>query len=73
MLLGALQPPKPAPGGPATVFLWGREQELLASCYGRQVVFDSAVNFWRRGGFEKPLKFRRFPYAYLTNSGEALQ
>src|ERR1700733_1010710 len=28
------RPPKPAPGGPATVFPCGREQELLASCYG---------------------------------------
>jgi hypothetical protein len=32
MPFGAFQPPKPAPGGPATVFPWGREQELLASC-----------------------------------------
>jgi hypothetical protein len=30
--LGAFQPPKPAPGGPTTLFPWGREQELLASC-----------------------------------------
>jgi hypothetical protein len=35
MLLGAFQPLNPALGGPATVFRWGREQELLASCYGR--------------------------------------
>jgi hypothetical protein len=26
--LGAFQPPKPALGGPATVFPWGREQEM---------------------------------------------
>jgi hypothetical protein len=32
MLLGAFQPLKPAPGGPTTVFPWGREQELLALC-----------------------------------------
>jgi hypothetical protein len=29
MPLGAFQPPKPAPGEPATVFPWSREQELL--------------------------------------------
>jgi hypothetical protein len=29
MPFGAFQPPKPAPGRPATVFPWGREQELL--------------------------------------------
>jgi hypothetical protein len=35
------QPPKPALGGPATVFPWGREQELLASCYGRRLHLHS--------------------------------
>jgi len=29
MPFAPFQPPKPAPGGPATVFPWGREQELL--------------------------------------------
>jgi hypothetical protein len=29
MLFEPFQPPKPAPDGPATVFPWGREQELL--------------------------------------------
>jgi hypothetical protein len=30
------QPPKPAHGGPVTVFPRGREQELVASCYVRR-------------------------------------
>jgi len=33
MPLGAFQPPKPAPGGPATVFPWGREQELIRTIH----------------------------------------
>ena len=37
MPFGAFQPPKPAPVGPATVFPWGREQDLLASCHVRQL------------------------------------
>jgi putative endonuclease len=37
MPFGASQPPKPTPVGPATVFPWGREQELLASCHVRQL------------------------------------
>src|SRR5580704_11592956 len=41
MPFGAFRPPKPAPGGPATVFSWGREQELLASCHVRQLHLHS--------------------------------
>ncbi|HET6217786.1 MAG TPA: GIY-YIG nuclease family protein, partial [Acidobacteriaceae bacterium] len=37
MPFGAFQPPKPALGGPATVFPWGREQGLLASCHVRRL------------------------------------
>jgi hypothetical protein len=32
MLFERFRPPKPAPGGPDTVFPRGREQELVASC-----------------------------------------
>jgi putative endonuclease len=39
MLFRAFQPPKPAPGGPATVFPWGREQELLASCQSGSYIY----------------------------------
>jgi hypothetical protein len=41
MPFGAFQPSKPAPGGPVTVFPWGREQELLASCDVRQLHLHS--------------------------------
>jgi predicted GIY-YIG superfamily endonuclease len=39
MLFRAFQPPKPAPGRPATVFPWGREQELLASCQSGSYIY----------------------------------
>jgi putative endonuclease len=44
MPFGAFQPPKPAPGGPVTVFPWGREPELLASRHVRQLsTFSAAI------------------------------
>jgi hypothetical protein len=41
MRFGAFQPPKPAPGGPATIFPWGRQQGLLASCHVRRLHLHS--------------------------------
>jgi hypothetical protein len=39
MPFGAFQPLKSAPGGPATVFPWDRQQGLLAPCYVRQYIY----------------------------------
>jgi hypothetical protein len=51
MPFGAFQPPKPAPGGPAAVFCWGRQQGLVASCY--VIAREKQLKRWRR---EKKLK-----------------
>jgi putative endonuclease len=39
MPFGPFQPLKPAPGGPATIISWGRQQGLLASCYVRRTLY----------------------------------
>jgi putative endonuclease len=41
MLLGAFQPPKPAPGEPVTIFPLGREPQLLASRHVRRLHLNS--------------------------------
>jgi hypothetical protein len=42
---GAFQPLKPAAGGPATLFPWGRQQGLLASCYVRRLHLHSRQSY----------------------------
>jgi hypothetical protein len=61
MLLGPFRPLKPAPGGPATVFLWGREQGLLVSGYGRRLMG------LRPGlGSARPVQIRSFSWPNWT-------
>ena len=46
MLLGAFQPPKPAPGGPATVFPGVEIQELpsISLCLAATSTFPAAIH-----------------------------
>jgi hypothetical protein len=70
MLFGAFRPPKPAPGGPATVFPWGRVMqhkqgtlEGFTAAYGckRLLYFEGYEDILTAIAREKQLKgWRRF-------------